>query len=177
MYLLLVYFRIVRVIRITETVLFPIFIIYTMAHSLLINSMRPIHEKLHASLFILYDKWLILIEYFFIYSRDTRGRKALIPIAETHPSGNCQVPPYQVQKALVEDKLVPCINLKPFVYQELLMTLPDFVQQYFPASDISSCRQVLTDVLGIDLYQGNRWDIFFILLLLFFLEVLVLFKC
>ncbi|XP_051167932.1 uncharacterized protein LOC127285795 isoform X4 [Leptopilina boulardi] len=88
--------------------------------------------------------------------RDSRGRKPLIPIAETHTSGNCQVPPYQVQKALVEDKLVPCINLKPFVYQELLMTLPDFVQQYFPASDINSCRQVLTDVLGIDLYQGNR---------------------
>ncbi|XP_033222567.1 uncharacterized protein LOC117176429 isoform X2 [Belonocnema kinseyi] len=89
-------------------------------------------------------------------SGDSRGRKPLIPIAETHPTGSCQVQPYQVQKALVMEQMAPCINFKPYVYQELLMTLPDFVQQYFPACDINSCRQVLTEVLGIDLYQGNR---------------------
>ena len=52
--------------------------------------------------------------------------------------------------------MVPCINFKPYIYSELLMTLPDFVAQYFPICDINSCRQVLTDVLHIDLYQGNR---------------------
>ncbi|XP_031828704.1 uncharacterized protein LOC116425311 isoform X2 [Nomia melanderi] len=88
-------------------------------------------------------------------ARDSRGRKPLIPIPETHISA-CQVQPYQIQKALVEDKMVPCINFKPYIYSELLMTLPDFVAQYFPACDINSCRQVLTDVLHIDLYQGNR---------------------
>ncbi|XP_015429712.1 PREDICTED: uncharacterized protein LOC107186378 isoform X2 [Dufourea novaeangliae] len=88
-------------------------------------------------------------------SRDSRGRKPLIPIPETHIS-TCQVQPYQIQKALVEDKMVPCINFKPYIYSELLMTLPDFVAQYFPACSINSCRQVLTDVLHIDLYQGNR---------------------
>ncbi|XP_060815000.1 uncharacterized protein LOC132906655 isoform X1 [Bombus pascuorum] len=88
-------------------------------------------------------------------SRDSRGRKPLIPISETHIS-TCQVQPYQIQKALVEDKMVPCINFKPYIYSELLMTLPDFVAQYFPICDINSCRQVLTDVLHIDLYQGNR---------------------
>ncbi|XP_076242935.1 uncharacterized protein LOC143184522 isoform X3 [Calliopsis andreniformis] len=88
-------------------------------------------------------------------SRDSRGRKPLIPISETHISA-CQVQPYQIQKALVEDKMVPCINFKPYIYSELLMTLPDFVAQYFPACDINSCRQVLTEVLHIDLYQGNR---------------------
>ncbi|KAK1137903.1 hypothetical protein K0M31_002397 [Melipona bicolor] len=87
-------------------------------------------------------------------SRDSRGRKPLIPISETHIS-TCQVQPYQIQKALVEDKMVPCINFKPYIYSELLMTLPDFVAQYFPSCDINSCRQVLTDVLHIDLYQGN----------------------
>ncbi|XP_031780772.1 uncharacterized protein LOC100122828 isoform X2 [Nasonia vitripennis] len=89
-------------------------------------------------------------------NRDARGRKPLIPIVETHPSINCHVQPYQVQKALVEDKLVPCINFKPYVYSELLMTLPDFVAQYFPACDVDDCRQVLTDVLMVELYQGNR---------------------
>ncbi|XP_076660871.1 uncharacterized protein LOC143364352 isoform X3 [Halictus rubicundus] len=88
-------------------------------------------------------------------ARDSRGRKPLIPIPEAHISP-CQVLPYKIQKALVEDKMVPCINFKPYIYSELLMTLPDFVAHYFPACDIDICRQVLTDVLLIDLYQGNR---------------------
>ncbi|EFN69268.1 hypothetical protein EAG_13946 [Camponotus floridanus] len=88
-------------------------------------------------------------------SRDTRGRKPLIPISETHMS-TCHVQPYQIQKALVEEKMVPCINFKPYIYTELLMTLPDFISNFFPACDIESCKQVLTDVLHIDLYQGNR---------------------
>ncbi|XP_032666988.1 uncharacterized protein LOC116842218 isoform X2 [Odontomachus brunneus] len=88
-------------------------------------------------------------------SRDSRGRKPLILISESHIS-TCHVQPYQIQKALVEEKMVPCINFKPYIYTELLMTLPDFISQYFPACDINSCRQVLTDVLHIDLYQGNR---------------------
>ncbi|XP_024946957.1 uncharacterized protein LOC107273904 isoform X3 [Cephus cinctus] len=87
-------------------------------------------------------------------SRDTRVRKPLIQIADT-PSSGC-VLPYQVQKALVLDKMVPCINAKPYSYSELLMTLPDFVSQYFPGCDINSCRQGLTDVLGVELYRGNR---------------------
>ncbi|XP_011157414.1 uncharacterized protein LOC105194265 isoform X1 [Solenopsis invicta] len=88
-------------------------------------------------------------------SRDSRGRKPLIPISEPHIS-TCHVQPYQIQKALLEEKMVPCINFKPYIYTELLMTLPDFVSNFFPACDIESCRQVLTDVLHIDLYQGNR---------------------
>lgn len=71
-------------------------------------------------------------------------------------SASSHVQPYGIQKALVEEKLVPCINFKPYIYSELLMTLPDFVSQYFPACDINNCRQVITEVLGLDLYQGNR---------------------
>lgn len=87
-------------------------------------------------------------------ARDSRGRKPLIPIVDT-PTSSTHVP-YKVQKALVDEKMVPCINAKPYIYTELLMTLPDFVSQYFPSCDINGCRQVLTDVLGVDLYQGNR---------------------
>ncbi|XP_014209867.1 uncharacterized protein LOC106640371 isoform X2 [Copidosoma floridanum] len=86
-------------------------------------------------------------------NRDSRGRKPLIPISEVTVS--CQVQPYQLQKALVEDKMVLCINFKSYIYSELLMTLPDFVAQYFPSCDVESCRQILTDVLMVDLYQGN----------------------
>ncbi|XP_069695820.1 uncharacterized protein [Periplaneta americana] len=81
------------------------------------------------------------------------GRK-LIQIGETATSGSHI--PYQVQKALVEGKMVPCINSKPFIYSELLMTLPDLVTHFFPSVPLNSCRQVLQDVLGLDLYRGNR---------------------
>ncbi|PNF34901.1 hypothetical protein B7P43_G01413 [Cryptotermes secundus] len=81
------------------------------------------------------------------------GRK-LIQIGETATSGSHI--PYQVQKALVEGKMVPCINSKPFIYSELLITLPDLVTHFFPSVPLSSCRQVLQDVLGLDLYRGNR---------------------
>lgn len=80
--------------------------------------------------------------------------RKLIQINETPTSGNHN--PYQVQKALVEGKMVPCINSKPFIYSELLMTLPDFVAYFFPSVPVNSCRQVLQDVLGIELYRGNR---------------------
>ena len=92
---------------------------------------------------------------FLCWFRDSRGKKPLIPIAETSVD-NSQAQPYQVQKALVEDKFVPCINFKPYVYSDILMTLPDFVAHYFPACDVESCRKVLTEVLMVELYQGNR---------------------
>ncbi|XP_023317781.1 uncharacterized protein LOC106650750 isoform X1 [Trichogramma pretiosum] len=86
-------------------------------------------------------------------TRESRGRPLII-IAETHPSVNCPVQPYQIQKALIEDKLVPCINFKPYIYSELLMTLPDFVSEFFPTCNVDKCRQVL-DVLNVELYQCN----------------------
>lgn len=103
---------------------------------------------------------LIFLMKFFRNCRDSRGRKQLTPIPDFVPQTNCQVQPYGIQKALVEGKMVPCINFKTYNFKEmLLMTLPDFVSQYFPACDINSCRHVLTDVLGVELYQGNRWAI------------------
>ncbi|XP_066993187.1 uncharacterized protein [Anabrus simplex] len=80
--------------------------------------------------------------------------RKLIQISETTTSGNHN--PYQVQKALVEGKMVPCINSKPFIYSELLMTLPDLISHFFPSVPLGSCRQVLQEVLGIELFRGNR---------------------
>ena len=33
-------------------------------------------------------------------------------------------PPYKLQKALIDNKIVPCINVRPFVFHDLMMTLP-----------------------------------------------------
>merc|ERR1712088_962933 len=34
---------------------------------------------------------------------------------------------YKLQKALIDQKIVPCINVRPYVFHDLMMTLPDFV--------------------------------------------------
>lgn len=81
------------------------------------------------------------------------GGKKLTPIAETPTSGTHI--PYKMQKVLVEGKMIPCINLKPFVMTELLVTLPDIIQHFFNPVPLGNCRRVM-DVLGIELYRGNR---------------------
>lgn len=60
----------------------------------------------------------------------------------------------QVQKALVENTMVPCINAKPYQYTELLMTLPDLASHFFPRVSLSTCRAML-DALAITLYRPN----------------------
>lgn len=60
----------------------------------------------------------------------------------------------QVQKALVEYIMVPCINAKPYQYTELLMTLPDLASQFFPGVSLTTCRAML-DALGLTLYRPN----------------------
>jgi hypothetical protein len=60
-----------------------------------------------------------------------------------------------MQKALVSGKMVPCINAKPYVYSELLMTVNDLLEYFFPQVPISKCREVLQNVLQVNLYSGN----------------------
>ncbi|XP_075226790.1 uncharacterized protein LOC142327528 isoform X2 [Lycorma delicatula] len=80
--------------------------------------------------------------------------KKLIPIMEAPPSSGSHLP-FKIQKALVNEKMVPCINAKPFIYSELLMTIPDLVSHFFPSVDMDKCRQVLQEVLKVNLYRGN----------------------
>lgn len=60
-----------------------------------------------------------------------------------------------MQKAFLSEKMVPCINAKPFIYSELLMTIPDMVNYFFPTVSLNECRKVLQEVLQINLYKGN----------------------
>ncbi|KAK6643979.1 hypothetical protein RUM43_000244 [Polyplax serrata] len=64
--------------------------------------------------------------------------------------------PYQVKKVLVDNKMVPCINAKPYIYSELLMTLPDLVKHFFPNTPVVGVQKILQDVLNVNLYRGNR---------------------
>merc|ERR550525_1268912 len=40
--------------------------------------------------------------------------------------------PYKLQKALIDQKIVSCINVRPYVFHDLMMSLPDFVKHFFP---------------------------------------------
>ncbi|KAJ8718308.1 hypothetical protein PYW08_002545 [Mythimna loreyi] len=85
-------------------------------------------------------------------SHSVDSRKRLTPIPDINITGNHT--PYKVQKALVENTMVPCINAKPYQYTELLMTLPDLASHFFPRVSLTTCRAML-DALGITLYRPN----------------------
>ncbi|XP_041980591.1 uncharacterized protein LOC121734189 [Aricia agestis] len=85
-------------------------------------------------------------------SHSVDSRKRLTPIADISITGNHT--PYKVQKALVENTMVPCINAKPYQNTELLMTLPDLASHFFPRVTLTTCRAML-DALGLTLYRPN----------------------
>ena len=66
-------------------------------------------------------------------------------------------PPYKLQKALIDQKIVPCINVRPYVFHDLMMTLPDFVTHFYPELSIEKARSMLQDTLKVILYKGNRY--------------------
>ena len=71
-----------------------------------------------------------------------------------HPNSDQQ--PYKIQKALLHHKIVSCINIQPYIFHELMMTLPDFVQHFYAHTTIERAMQILQDDLKISLYKGNR---------------------
>ncbi|CAH2049575.1 unnamed protein product, partial [Iphiclides podalirius] len=85
-------------------------------------------------------------------SHSVDNRKRLTPIPDISITGSHT--PYKVQKALVENTMVPCINAKPYQYTELLMTLPDLASHFFPRVSLATCRAML-DALGLTLYRPN----------------------
>ena len=64
--------------------------------------------------------------------------------------------PYKLQKALIDQKIVPCINVRPFVFHDLMMTLPDFIKNFCPDQSVDRAQNILQEVLKIVLYKGNR---------------------
>ena len=73
------------------------------------------------------------------------------------PMEQSHQPPYKLQKALIDQKIVPCINVRPYVFHDLMMTLPDFVKHFYPDLTIEKARQMLQDILKVVLYKGNRY--------------------
>lgn len=88
-------------------------------------------------------------------SNDKQFNGKLTQIKE-FPMEQSHQPPYKLQKALIDQKIVPCINVRPYVFNDLMMTLPDFVKHFYPDLTIEKARQMLQDILKVVLYKGNR---------------------
>ena len=89
-------------------------------------------------------------------SSDKQFNGKLTQIKE-FPMEQSHQPPYKLQKALIDQKIVPCINVRPYVFHDLMMTLPDFVKHFYPELTIEKARQMLQDILKVVLYKGNRY--------------------
>jgi len=95
----------------------------------------------------------------------TAPRPATAPATKAFPGKLTQIkefpmersnqPPYKLQKALIDQKIVPCINVRPYVFHDLMMTLPDFVKHFFPDLPLEKSREMLQEILKVVLYKGN----------------------
>ena len=65
--------------------------------------------------------------------------------------------PYKVHNTLIESKIVPCINAKPFNFlQDIFVTLPDFAALFCPGLDLEEVQRILEE-RDLNFYAGNRW--------------------
>merc|ERR1719309_1582650 len=72
------------------------------------------------------------------------------------PIENSSQRPYKMQKALIHEKIVPCINIRPFLCNDLMITLPDFLKHFFPDVTVDKCRETMQEILKIVFYKGNK---------------------
>ncbi|XP_072402449.1 uncharacterized protein [Diabrotica undecimpunctata] len=86
-------------------------------------------------------------------SVNRNNNSKLIQLSDAPAAGSNNIP-YKVQKALVEGKMIPCINMKPNAWTDMLVSLPDLITHFFNNVPVQSCQQVL-QVLGIEVYKAN----------------------
>lgn len=58
-------------------------------------------------------------------------------------------------KYTIENQAIPCVNSRMYVYNNLMMSLPDMAAYLFPHLGHQTCKQVLQDGLGVTLYEAN----------------------
>ncbi|XP_050440186.1 uncharacterized protein LOC126845547 isoform X2 [Adelges cooleyi] len=63
---------------------------------------------------------------------------------------------YKIQKATLQGKTIHCINAKPYIYSDLMVTIQDLVQAIFPICSVQRCCMLLYKGLKIALYSGNN---------------------
>ena len=72
------------------------------------------------------------------------------------PMDRSHLPPYKLQNARIDSKIVSCINVRPYTFHDLMMTLPEVAKHFCSDLTIEKARQLLQDNLKVVLYKGNR---------------------
>ena len=80
-----------------------------------------------------------------------RGR--LVAIKEFPVQANSN-PPYKAELASIEEKNINCINIKPYAWQEVMVSLPHLVEQIFPGYSDQQLGGLL-ERKGVTLHRGN----------------------
>lgn len=99
---------------------------------------RPAHTQPHQSLSSSYD---------------STGRYKIIQ--DVTPMSHSVQSPFKKTPCTINDRTVPCINLSPYSYSELLISVLTFNELLFPNLSFDMCVERLS-VLKIQLYIGNR---------------------
>jgi hypothetical protein len=65
---------------------------------------------------------------------------------------------YEFRRLMLLEKIVPCLNVRPTIYQDqLLITLPDFVENFHPDCQVLRAGELMQeDSLKMILYKGNK---------------------
>lgn len=86
-------------------------------------------------------------------SSANNNTRKLINLPDAPPTSSASIP-YKLQKVLVEGKMIPCVNMKPNAWTDMLVSLPDLVTNFFNNVPVQSCQQVM-QVLGLEVYKAN----------------------
>ncbi|XP_022902096.1 uncharacterized protein [Onthophagus taurus] len=82
--------------------------------------------------------------------RVNMGYRKTLPAHEANTVGF----PYKMRKALLEEKMIQCINYEPYNFSDLLVTLNELAMNFFNNVPVQSLHQAM-QALGIKIFKGN----------------------
>lgn len=88
------------------------------------------------------------------FTNGSMSQRELIPLPDDPLTSDYHIA-YQVKKSLLQDKLVSCINEKPYVFTNALVTLRELTSVLFNNMPVQLFQQIIS-ALGIELYRGNK---------------------
>lgn len=78
----------------------------------------------------------------------------LVPVKEFPPTPLYDGNPYRAELACIKEKKINCINIQPYSWNEVMVTLPHLVLQIFPGFSDKQIGELLVRK-GVTLHQGN----------------------
>ncbi|KAF0718728.1 Uncharacterized protein FWK35_00035015, partial [Aphis craccivora] len=72
---------------------------------------------------------------------------------------------YKIQRVTINQKTIHCINFKPYIYTDLMVTLEDLIELQLLSFTVSRCSYVLYKYTNISLFCGNSRNLLTVRLL------------